>query len=79
MFSPELGQLVLKVELLRKNLQEPAVPLVWGKLLADESQVQQGHPQAFCSQASRGPNHQGALARLTGGQDITEVAGPQRL
>src|SRR4051794_13412069 len=70
---PVVPQLVLPVELLAQGGEQAAVPLLRGEVLADHGQVEDGGAGALLSQASSGADHEGALAHLSGSEDVAEL------
>src|SRR5262249_18502965 len=81
--EPEVVQLVLRliaaVQLETELAKQAAIPLARGEVLPDGSEIEDGGGDAGLLKASGGADHEGALAHLSGGEDIAVLAPQQGL
>src|SRR6266516_8112679 len=71
---PEFLQLIFQVELASQLEKQTVIPLLGREVLADRCEVEGGDGNAFLPEASGGAVHEGGLAHLAAGEDVTELA-----
>src|SRR5437762_3276851 len=79
MGEPEGFQLGLQVELAAEGEEEAEIPLLRAEVLADSGEVEDRDAGALFLEAGSGADHEGALAHLSSGEHVAELAGGERL